>query len=292
MRREYGVPYKGSKNKLVPEIIGLLPEATNFYDLFAGGCAVTHGAILSGKYKHFYVNDLDGKGVTLFLDSSAGKYHSEDRWVTREEFFQQKDTDPYVSLVWSFGNNMSTYMYGAEIEPVKMQVHKMLTAKTLLERRLEWYRLRNLIEKGDRATMKAVLGNAEEITRTERLQRLEGVTRGADITATRKDYREVSVEPDSVIYCDPPYAGTPSTHDGEYGKEFDYCALYDWALRQTELVVFSEYTMPDGFTPIWGKVKTTQWGNGGGSAVERLYIPTHQVELWKSMMGAQETMVG
>lgn len=38
----YGLPYLGSKSKIANDIISLFPPAENFYDLFAGGCAITH----------------------------------------------------------------------------------------------------------------------------------------------------------------------------------------------------------------------------------------------------------
>ena len=34
---KYGLPYKGSKNKLAERIVDLFPKADNFYDLFCGG---------------------------------------------------------------------------------------------------------------------------------------------------------------------------------------------------------------------------------------------------------------
>ena len=35
----YGIPYKGSKNKIAESIIAQLPSAKHFYDLFGGGGA-------------------------------------------------------------------------------------------------------------------------------------------------------------------------------------------------------------------------------------------------------------
>ena len=55
---KHGLPYKGSKNGIAQKIIDFLPSATNFYDLFAGGCAMTHCAMLSGKYENFIINDI------------------------------------------------------------------------------------------------------------------------------------------------------------------------------------------------------------------------------------------
>ena len=42
----YGLPYKGSKAKIADRILNLMPSAGTFYDLFAGGMAVTHAAML------------------------------------------------------------------------------------------------------------------------------------------------------------------------------------------------------------------------------------------------------
>lgn len=41
---KYGMPYQGSKSRIAEEIIGMLPAGGVFYDLFAGGCAITHAA--------------------------------------------------------------------------------------------------------------------------------------------------------------------------------------------------------------------------------------------------------
>lgn len=135
MIKRYGVPYMGSKNDIADQIIEIVPQARNFYDLFAGGCAVTHAAMLSGKFRNFIANDLQGMGVKLFIDSIAGKYANETRWISREDFVSKKDTDPYIALCWSFGNNMQTYMYSVEIEEWKHALHN---AYILNDMRLLW----------------------------------------------------------------------------------------------------------------------------------------------------------
>ena len=120
---KYGLPYKGSKNKLAERIVHLLPKRTHLIDLFCGGCAVTHAALLMKKYEHIHINDVNWMCPTLFLDALAGKYNNETRWISREDFFRLKDTDPYVAVVWSFGNNMRDYLYSKEIEPLKKAIH-------------------------------------------------------------------------------------------------------------------------------------------------------------------------
>lgn len=120
---KYGLPYKGSKNKLAERIVRLLPKRTHLVDLFCGGCAVSHAALLMGKYEHIHINDINWMCPTLFIDALNGKYNDENRWISREDFFRLKDTDPYVAVVWSFGNNLHTYLYSKDIEPLKKAIH-------------------------------------------------------------------------------------------------------------------------------------------------------------------------
>ena len=120
---KYGLPYKGSKNKLAERIVSLLPKRTHLIDLFCGGCAVSHAALLRNKYEHIHINDINWMCPTLFIDALNGKYQNETRWISREDFFRLKDTDPYVAVVWSFGNNLRTYLYSKEIEPLKKAIH-------------------------------------------------------------------------------------------------------------------------------------------------------------------------
>lgn len=118
----YGIPYRGSKNTIAKRIIDLLPRADTFVDLFAGGCAMTHCAMGSGKYRNFIANDI-GDAPQLFANAIAGKYRDERHWISREDFFALKDSDPYIRLCWSFGNGGGQYLYSKEIEPWKRALH-------------------------------------------------------------------------------------------------------------------------------------------------------------------------
>ena len=118
----YGAPYQGSKNQIARWVIDNLPEDKILVDLFAGGCAVTHAAMLSGKWDRIVANDI-GDAPELFCDAIDGKYADEKRWISREDFQNLKDTDPYVSLCWSFGNKRRSYLYAQEVEPWKKALH-------------------------------------------------------------------------------------------------------------------------------------------------------------------------
>ena len=58
---------------------------------------------------------------------------------------------------------------------------------------------------------------------------------------------------DFVIYCDPPYKGTL-----KYTTDFDYDKFYKWCkeMSKNNIVLISEYLMPEEFECIWEK-KTT-----------------------------------
>lgn len=118
----YGLPYMGSKNKIAEWVVGHFPEKKHFYDLFAGGCAVTHCAMLKSKFKTFTINDIS-KMTEFFTDAISGKYADEKRWISRKDFFALKDNDEYVRICWSFGNKGTNYLYSKEIEPWKKALH-------------------------------------------------------------------------------------------------------------------------------------------------------------------------
>lgn len=133
----YGLPYKGSKNNIAKWVISNLPASHTFVDLFAGGCAVTHAAILSGKFGRFIANDIT-EYPQVFRDAIDGKYRNECRWISREDFFRLKDDDPYVRLCWSFGTGMQTYLYDPEVERFKNHLHAVFFAGTPTSARLAW----------------------------------------------------------------------------------------------------------------------------------------------------------
>ena len=122
MAKNYGLPYQGSKNRIAGWVVENLPDSPVFVDLFAGGCAITHKALESGRYGSFIANDLTGF-PSLFLDAIEGKYKDETRWISREDFERLKDTDLYVACCWSFGNCLTNYMYAKELEDWKKALH-------------------------------------------------------------------------------------------------------------------------------------------------------------------------
>ena len=395
--KKYGIPFKGSKNKIAEWVYSHFPKAENFYDLFAGGCAITHTALLHDDFKRYFANDIDFSGITLFMESIHGKFRDETRWISREDFFSLKDKDPYIKYAWSFGNNGRSYLYSKEIEPWKKALHyaRVYHDFSLLEefgiktkdasriavtrhseawkkKYIVWYcknilqsdkdvlkiaenlkeriehnseLLRNYLIEGlkvskhtpsevDRflgtngmaghyfgtsqwefptrevyiklqgflylpQSYEEVYGlqelydclqsleslqslqSLESLQSLQSLQSLESLER---LSVSHKSYDEVSILPNSVLYCDIPYVGTNAyTEDEEEG--FNHEAFYKWALRQKELVIISEYKMPDDFICIDAIEKTVTLCSGSDkTALEKLFIPKTQVELYQKML--------
>lgn len=70
-----------------------------------------------------------------------------------------------------------------------------------------------------------------------------------DIVFTSQDYLTMQLEPNSLIYCDPPYRNTTG-----YRDSFDHEAFYDWCREKSKEghdVFISEYEMPDDFECIF-----------------------------------------
>ena len=257
MMDNYGLPYQGSKNKIAEFIISKLPRAEHFYDLFAGGCAVTHCALLSGKYNYVHENDIQIKYPQLFYDAAHGKYRNENRVITRDEFFILKDSDALVELCWSFGNGRTQYLWNRNIEEVKQAACKVIMSDDMINRRLYFYefikKLKSIIcvDENDKLIRLKTLESLERLPSLERLERIQAleylgemhILERLDISC--KSYNEVEILPNSVVYCDPPYIGTEG-----YCVEFDHEQFYEW-LRNTNFPVYiSEYTMPSDFAIV------------------------------------------
>ena len=240
-----GVPYQGSKNAIAREIVACLPSGRRFVDLFAGGCAVTHAAILSGKYERFLANDLDGAGLRLFVGAIKGEYNGRWReWVSREEFFARKDSDPVIGLCWSFSNNGRDYLYARDKEPMKRAEHERIV-------------------RGEKPTI--------EVEHNEKMQSLRQCEALERLQALERDYREIQIADGDVVYCDPPYANTQKYNAGA----FDNAAFWEWARTRNFPVFVSEYGAPADFTPIWckGKCQLMHQHGASGKVREFLFVP-------------------
>lgn len=123
----FGLPYQGSKSSIAKDIVAILPGGKRLVDLFCGGCAVTDYAMKkTDKFNRFLINDINGRNPKTYIRALSGGFRNEDRWISRQDFFKLKETDDYVRLCFSFGNDCRTYMYGPQIEPYKEAIHSIV----------------------------------------------------------------------------------------------------------------------------------------------------------------------
>lgn len=258
-----GLPYQGSKRRIATRIVDLLPAAPILVDVFAGGCAVTHAALLSGKFDNVIANDVSDAPQLFYYCAKYG-VSKKPRWVSREDFFVLKDRDPLIRYLYSFGNGGRSYMYGREIESLKYAAHRAVVdgdcsllpadirapvrealsgAIGIHERYLRYKRAVRELNKGSLQHLEH-LARLERLQHLERLEHLEHLERLQRLVISRRDYRDLYIPYGSVLYCDPPYANTIG-----YGDDFDHQAFYTWcrAIGKRHPLFVSEYWMPSDF---------------------------------------------
>ena len=283
----YGMPYRGSKNQIAKWVIENLPKKENLYDLFGGGGAITHCACESGKFKHVYYNELYPITFKGFDMAIHGKFNNENRWISHDEFMEKRRTDPYVAICFSFGNNLRSYCYSEKAEKLKKALHyaicfsdfKLLQdlgieLKTKISERIE-------LTKQVKELLKLNNLQMQNLERLERLESLQHLQHLQHLYLTNKDYADVQIKENSVIYCDPPYKNTE-----KYRMDFNHNEFYSWCESQKELTIISEYEMPqDRFISIAEKEKISLMRSANRTTkTEKLFVPKHQYQMYLDEM--------
>ena len=91
-----------------------------------------------------------------------------------------------------------------------------------------------------------------------------------------KDYTELDIPNESIIYCDIPYQGTKQYSTS---KDFNHSKFWNWCrekAKEGHIIFVSEYNAPDDFECVWQKeAKSSLSANGviGGNkvSVEKLF---------------------
>jgi len=266
----YGIPYMGSKSKICEKVCALFPKADNFYDLFGGGFSITHFMIKhrSKHYKELHFNEIRPGICDLIKDAMAGKYSYDNfkpPWVSKQDFQNQKN-NPYISIIWSFGNNVEKgYLFGKDIEQDKKSMHmaivfndfddyakkifgvdKFAEGLSIIDKRL--YLKNRIRQLGKYRTKNGEEDQLQQLERLQQLQQLEQLERLQQLQQLQRpyfyssDYKSVTIKENSVIYCDIPYRET-AEYDGN--NKFSHKEFYEWAYNQSSPVFISEYSLPD-----------------------------------------------
>lgn len=251
MKKHYGLPYQGSKGTFADQIIGLMPNARHFYDLFGGGGAITDCACRSGKFGTVHYNDYDKFVVDYVQGALDGSFDTK-HFVGREEYKEDKKTNPYARYVWSTRNCGGSYLF-SESKLVNWTKEQL------------WDKV------------------APSVDRIQSFAELKDYK----LTVSQSDYAKVHTKSDSVIYCDIPYRNTKGykvNNKKETGM-FDWDSFYDWCERQNSLVLVSEYSMPESrFVPLNWEVRRAGSYTPVNYEIDRLFIPKVQIEMYLSLL--------
>ena len=91
-----------------------------------------------------------------------------------------------------------------------------------------------------------------------------------------KSYSDLDIPPQSIIYCDPPYAGTT-----KYKDDFNHDEFWQWCREKCDeghQLFISEYNAPDDFVCIWQQELNVSLAKEGKhkKAIEKLFIHKSQ----------------
>ena len=263
----YGIPYMGSKTKMARTIHKILPSGERFVDLFGGGFAMSHSALLlPDKYNKVLYNDYNTLLVKLIDRALHGEYSYKifkPEFITREKFEELKDVDGYVKYIWSFGNSGKNYLFAKDAEALKHMAHDLIVfghksnelekicpgindaikSKDIHSRRMDFcafVKMRKNRFDQEQLQQLEQLNRLEQLERLQRLQQLEQLNRLQQLELANMNYLDYEYKDGDIVYCDPPYEGTAN-----YGESFNFKEFYDWAYSRPYQVWFSSYRISD-----------------------------------------------
>lgn len=255
-----GLPYVGNKGKIAQQIIDLLPAGGRFIDVFGGGGSISLHACNSGKWNEVIYNDrrktVVGLLKTLLTDNphiDLMKYV----YMNRETFYDWRDNQPdsieraLVLIAWSFGNIMSYYMFGhGQTEENKLLVTRAMfygDTGTKLDGLYSYAKNETSIAgkykmfhkwRRDMMNISSRYDDLPQLQRLEQLERLQRLEQLEQLEYSTLDYHDLIIQPDDVVYCDPPYVSTGIDYGG-----WDPDAFYAWlAACPAKQIYISEYT--------------------------------------------------
>src|SRR3990167_6526270 len=191
MAKHYGIPYMGSKEKILDLIQYIFDRESNkkyLIDPFCGGFSVCAYVLENTKFK-VLANDLNKYVIALYKEILFNKSQEIKKvwldWVSGERFKDVKDNPSkypdwyvgYVLTIWSFGNSQKCYLFGKDIEGLKKQAHVYLMENGYNGIPQTRTRLVKEFKEKEKHSGRFELEQLEQLERLERLEQLEQLER-------------------------------------------------------------------------------------------------------------------
>lgn len=233
-KRPYGLPYQGSKAAIarwVADIILREGVINDYYEPFAGGCAVAHCLLDRSAIRgRCVLNDLcglPGVFVKAYNGEIPEKYLK--TFITRERWWAEKEADAWVKFAGSFACKGTSYMYGRPVEKYREAAFYALVDD-------RWDEFNTLCPEVGEACKDALTGINDVTARriemarvmTEILTKLAGNNWSADVIQSNPLYKTVlkkdrhgsgacdkSKSPDTQIYYIERLTGINGNNGGE-----------------------------------------------------------------------------
>ena len=281
----YGLPYKGSKNKIAKRLIEFIPRTENFVDMMCGGASVSQCIKEHRPETNVHLNDVDEQLIEFLRLIDGNGWHGIEHFISHDEFFRLKDSRFDVSVCFSFGNDRRTYLYSWNKEFLMWRLEDRLIKEGLPESYERFLKEKNKYRDVDVKYMRAV----QRISSIFRFQeRMHG--KFASISCgTYFDYRfSDGMTPDNtVVYCDIPYRNTESR---QYSERFHHERFYWWVRNSRYVCVTSEFSMPSDFVRVGeiGRPEICCKPTNGkrDMTVEGLFVHRDKVREYERMMGS------
>ncbi len=258
------MPYMGSKRKLSSKIVNFIlkenPNTKYVYDLFGGGGAMSFEFLQQSQIKQVTYNELNTGVVRLLEDIRVNgiteKYY---KWIDRETFNKNKNKNTWLGglckVVWSFGNNQKSYLFGKDTKKDKRLLHEIVVNKcveslnifnTKHNTALEMDDKKSFFEEGITQRRLRIMrgikdrkGELQQLERLEQLEQLERLEQLEQLQITNLSYLDVKINTpinETIIYLDPPYQNTE-----KYEKDICHDELYEYIKNSPYKIYMSSY---------------------------------------------------
>jgi DNA adenine methylase len=205
-----GVQYMGGKTRIARRIVDAILADTDCRDVwfepFVGGANVLE--VAAPHFERLQAYDAHLDLILMWSHATSGGPVPES--VTREEYAALRHADPsWLRGFVGFGASFGGKWFGGYAGPYT----------------------------GSRAHLTKVAGSSHVVMR----QAAVFARTGVEFSQAR--FGEVAPPAGSVVYCDPPYAGTTGYSTGVFDHATFYATLAEWAAGSA--VYVSEYAVPD-----------------------------------------------